>query len=100
MCGIKFRPNWRRWRLKTVYHDPLNVLALRQNAHLERRPISSVPPFSPSVAMHTVFRRPEAVKVEAGGWKEFFGVFGMFALVKRIEKVKFVEKFDVVEVFF
>ena len=47
-----------------------------------------------------VFRRPEAVKVEAGGWKEFFGVFGVFALVKRIEKVKFVEKFDVVEVFF
>ena len=42
----------RRWRLKTAYHDPLNVLALRQNAHLERRPISSVPPFSPSVAMH------------------------------------------------
>ena len=33
-------------------------------------------------------------KVEAGGWKEFFGVFGVFALVKRIEKVKLVEKFD------
>ena len=30
MCGTKFRLNWRRWRLKTAYHDPLNGLALRQ----------------------------------------------------------------------
>ena len=46
------------------------------------------------------FRRREAVEIETCGRMQYMVVFGQLVLIKRIEEIKFIEKFDIFKIFF